>query len=192
MGSWWLRCVLPLQLRCRLMVWLFRGYVARLKTILQPLGSCQYLGYCRSSFTESSFLSRNPITVIWVYVSNLWYVSHGSTRGFWRWTEGEDRCKSALTDFTSDFMGSSSCCGNKLERRSLRGRRESLGAFQTLGKLKRNSVIPVRRRGPRCGASTCCRNADALKHQSKILQQILREPSFENRFHRSQQRVTRE
>lgn len=64
-------------------------------------------------------------------------------------------------------MGSSSCCGNKLERCWLRGGRESLGAFQTLGKLERNSVTLVQRRGPRCGASMCCRNAYALKHQSK-------------------------
>lgn len=71
----------------------------------------------------------------------LRYVSHGSTRRFWRWAEVEGRRTSALTDLTSDFMGSSSCNCYKLEHRSLWGRRESLGTFQTLGKPKRNSAI---------------------------------------------------
>lgn len=100
-----------------------------------------------------------------------WCVSHSSSRVFKMNWRGGLLCicihKPLTHWFTFDFMGSSSCCGNKLERRSLRGGRESLGGFQTLGKLKRSSVIRVQRREPRCGASMCCRNADALKHQSK-------------------------
>lgn len=153
----------------RILVWLFCRYIAWLKTVLQLLATV-------SIFDVAIVVSGSSQVTILCHSILIKYVSH-FVMCFSRfkqrvlrmnWRRGSLYiCKPLTHWFTYDLMGSSSCCGNKLERRSIRGGRESLGSFQTLGKLKCCSVIRVRKRGPRCGASMCCHNADALKHKSK-------------------------
>lgn len=142
------------------------------------------------AWNDKSSAMRNK-EVINLYVNGLIILLSLLDEFFWKWNEGGHfctvwKCKLYLWLWRFELL-----LWKQSRPKLASGEKKILGIFQTVNKVNCNSVILVRGSGPRCEASMCRHNTDALKHQSK-LQQILREQSFDNQCYRSQQRLTQE